>query len=220
MSRAAIYFTDADAWERSRDHAWRYFEIHAGQRMSMFNFFIVLAGFALAGIGATLQASQALSVIGIALGILLSLLSFVFWKLDQRAAFLVKHSETALKEIEEKLLPAAAHIFRDEPTALEIACLEQRPMRRVWTFGRSLRFAFGVMGFIGIAATLLSGLRVAGIVSLEKPEHRPKMQTTSQLQPLAVPSKTTAPTKSDVAVGPSNASLKSAPRPVSAAAGE
>jgi hypothetical protein len=158
------------SWEHARDHAWRYFEIHSGQRMTMFNYFTVFAGLVLAGIGATLQGSPRLSAIGVPLGLLLALLSFVFWKLDQRMSFLVKHSEAAQRLIEEELLPPIARLFQGEAVALAIANTNAASTSKVWTFGRSLRLTFSVMAAVGLTASILSGLRAAGCITLEKQE--------------------------------------------------
>lgn len=165
-----IDVNDENAWERGRDHAWRYFDLHAGQRLTMFNYFTVLAGLTLAGIGATLQAAPSFSMIGILLGLLLALLSFVFWKIDQRVAFMVKHAESAHEFAERKLLPPEMRIFCGEPGAHATAVRSSQLHQRPWTFGKSLRFTFGAMAVIGIAAAILSTLRVTGLVTLEKPE--------------------------------------------------
>jgi len=37
------------------DYAWRYFSLHAGQRIAIFNFFVVLSGLSLPGLAACLQ---------------------------------------------------------------------------------------------------------------------------------------------------------------------
>jgi hypothetical protein len=136
----------------------------------MFNFFTVLAGITLAGIGATLQGAPTFSAIGAVLGMLLALLSFVFWKLDQRVAFLVKHAEQAHEQAEAKLLPPEMRLFCEEPGAHISACQAKPAHRRHWTFGNSLRVTFGAMAAIGLASTVFSGLRLAGVVKLEKPE--------------------------------------------------
>lgn len=53
--------TDAELALNSaaREHAWKYVEIHAGQRMSIFNFFLVLSGLVLAGIAGCLSQGRA-----------------------------------------------------------------------------------------------------------------------------------------------------------------
>ena len=39
---------------RDLEHAWRYFALHAEQRMTVFNFFVASAGLALTGLAWTL----------------------------------------------------------------------------------------------------------------------------------------------------------------------
>ena len=74
------------------------FDLHAHQRMSLFNYFLIASGSVAAGLAASLQRSGLFQILGTGLGALLILISFVFWKLDQRTAFLVKHAEEALTE--------------------------------------------------------------------------------------------------------------------------
>jgi len=168
MTAKAARPTDDEKWERASEHAWRYFEIHAGQRMSMFNYFIVLSGLLLTGIAGTLQASPRLAAIGIALGLLLALLSFLFWKIDQRAAFLVKHAEAAHILAEVALLPVDARLFSNE-AALHAAAAElHKGYRKPWTFGSSLRLAFAVMAAAGLCAALLCAARASGYVDWEQ----------------------------------------------------
>ena len=79
--------------EKEFDHAWRYFELHANQRMTVFNFFLVLVGLVAAGIATSRQGAQTLALLGVFLGLLLAFFSFIFWKLDQRVCFLMKQAE-------------------------------------------------------------------------------------------------------------------------------
>ncbi|WP_067738743.1 hypothetical protein [Novosphingobium naphthalenivorans] len=144
--------------ENASAHAWKYFEIHAGQRLSMFNFFTVFAGLISAGLGATLQGGENVAYIGIFLGMVLVLVSFVFWKIDERAAVLVKHAERTQEWIEAHLLPEQARLFVDEGQTREGSAGSLIP---VWTFGRSLRVTFAGAAVIGLLATGLSGWRLA-----------------------------------------------------------
>lgn len=161
--------SSSEDWRRAHDHAWRYFELHAGQRLTLFNFFTVLTGFATAGIAATLQGSARFSILGVALGALLVLLSFVFWKLDQRAAFLVKHAEAVQKLAEAELLPEAARLVATEPTAFAAAQSADARFRRVWTFGASFRLIFGAAALFGTVSAVLCGFRFAGVVDWNPP---------------------------------------------------
>jgi hypothetical protein len=79
-----------------RDYAWAYFAFHADQRMKTFNFFLIIAGLMTGGITSLLKADGDSRWIW-QLGLSLSILSLVFWKLDQRNKMLVRNGEAALK---------------------------------------------------------------------------------------------------------------------------
>lgn len=132
----------------------------------MFNFFVVLSGFVTAGIGATLQGPPRLAILSIFLGLLLVLMSFVFWKVDQRAAFLVKHAEAACIQIEHQLLPPAAQLFVSEQATFDRAT-DGKGIGPLWTFGRSLRVAFAGVALVGAGASITGGLRATGVISWE-----------------------------------------------------
>lgn len=154
---------DEENWTFASDHAWRYFELHASQRMTVFNFFTVLAGFITAGIGVTFQGSQPFAAAGVALGMLLASLAFIFWKLDQRAAFFVKHAEAA-QAIAERRLPEATRVFTNEPAILSEHRQRSSFFIKPWTFGSSFRLVFLVAAVIGVSASVFSGMRLAGVV--------------------------------------------------------
>lgn len=144
--------------DKAMEHLWRFFALHAQQRVSVFNFFVVLAGVISAAIGGALQAGRPLNVVVIALGLLLPLLSFVFWRLDQRNSDLIKISERALRSGEMACLPDYARIFVREATAgTTNAFAGDSVVQTSWTFRKSFRFIFF---FMGLAGTLASGFAV------------------------------------------------------------
>jgi hypothetical protein len=144
------------------EHAWNYFELHANQRFPLFNFFLVLSGAIAVGLVATLQGNQRFSALGVALGLLLGLVSFVFWKLDQRVSFLIKHGESALSEIEQAFPAHTARLFLLEPQATKNAADRASWWTRHWTYGQAFRLVFVVMGLVGLAGSVLSALRFFG----------------------------------------------------------
>jgi len=151
--------------EAMLEHTWRYFELHANQRMSVFNFFVVMSGALAAGVAASLQGSQKLAGVGIVLGALLPLVSFVFWKLDQRVSFLIKHAESALAEIESSLPAESARLFSLEPTSTTAAKQRANRWVRQWSYGRSFRLIFVVMALFGFGSAVLAGLKFWCVVS-------------------------------------------------------
>ena len=64
--------------ETALNHATKHFEIHAAQRLTAFNFFIVISGAILAAIAASLQKPDEFGLPGAALSLLLVALSFIF----------------------------------------------------------------------------------------------------------------------------------------------
>ena len=136
--------------DKALGHAWAYFTLHANQRITVFNYFVVFAGILCTGLAATLQAPDRFSFIGIALGFILMMLSFLFWKLDQRTSFLIKHAEEIIKIHEPDLAPLVA----DEVGKTSKAKAEDG----LWTYGQVFRAIFIVMALIGIAGAILSAL--------------------------------------------------------------
>lgn len=146
------------------DHAWRYFELHAKQRMSVFNFFLALSGVVAAGLVATLREDHDNPFLGIVFGCLLCIVSFVFWKLDQRVSFLIKHAEAALAECESAYSAESTRLFSTEATrATEVA---DRPFwwARHWTYGKCFRLVYWVMALVGIGGASLAAFRVFGAI--------------------------------------------------------
>jgi len=144
------------------DHTWRYFELHANQRMYIFNFFLVLSGLVAAGLAASFEGKGPLLLIGVVLGLLLALVSFVFWKLDQRVSFLIKNAEIALVELEALFPELRLRLFTEEPRLTQEARSAASLLRRQWTYGHSFRFVFSIMGGVGLLFTILSISRYTG----------------------------------------------------------
>jgi amino acid permease len=83
-----------------RDYAWAYFQLHAGQRLQSFNFFLIVAGLLAGGITNLLKDGGASQWIAAVLGLALTFFSLVFWRLEERTKHLVKNAEKALKYLE------------------------------------------------------------------------------------------------------------------------
>lgn len=87
------------AEEVAGKYAWDYFQYHAGQRQSVFRFYLLLVG------ATTVGYAYAHAVPGIrsAFGVALMIWSFLFWRLDQRSLHLIKLAEATLKKTESRL---------------------------------------------------------------------------------------------------------------------
>jgi hypothetical protein len=137
------------------EHAWRYFALHAQQRMSVFNFFLILSGVVAAGVAACLQRSGPYRLLGVGLGVLLGLVSFVFYKLDQRTSSLIKHSEEAIAELEQSFPNVAARLVFNERHRARITPASGFVLIRLWTYGTAFRSVFAGMAFVGIVGAIL-----------------------------------------------------------------
>lgn len=137
------------------EHAWRYFELHAGQRISMFNFFIVLSGLVCAGLADCMHRTGSFQLVGTGLGILLAFVSFVFWKLDQRTAFFVKLAEDAMTTLEASFPNATTRVVSTERERTSRAAEKKAPIQGIWTYGKAFRLVFATMALIGVGGALL-----------------------------------------------------------------
>lgn len=79
--------------------AWNYYQVHAEQRLIAANFYISIASVLAGALFAVLQSAPTVRVGGL-LGVLLIVLSYVFWKWDRRTSDLIKIAEDALKYFE------------------------------------------------------------------------------------------------------------------------
>ena len=83
-----------------RRQAWDYFALHAQQRLTTVNFYLVMATALTAGAVASFDESFRFPGLRLPTGLLLSLLSFAFWRLDFRNRELIKAAEAALRSFE------------------------------------------------------------------------------------------------------------------------
>lgn len=150
------------------EHAWAYFQLHAQQRITIFNYFVVFSGILATGLAAAIQAPPRLASVGVALGILLSVLSYIFWQIDKRTSFLVKHSEDAIKRHE----PVGAQLVTEE-----VAKTDAAKAQGLWTYGKAFRVIFIIMGIVGLSGAAVSGLRWSGRLTWDEPN------TTQQASP-------------------------------------
>lgn len=136
--------------QRSMEHAWRYFELHAQQRMTVFNFYLAISGLICAGVGVGFQEGERLQLLTSMLGVFLSLVSFLFLKLDQRVSEMIKRAEAALRVIErDHTLPEAALFSRD------LCTMPAQGFFNPWTYGRCFRVAFFTVGIVGVIFAVL-----------------------------------------------------------------
>jgi hypothetical protein len=152
-----------------RKQAWDFFQMQTSQRLTTFNFYIVISSLITTGLTATLKGNQN-PIVVFGLGLALILLSGTFWKLDQRNRDLIHSAEDALKFFEgisqlpdnEGVPHVAKRFLREEYDT------QRKVARRTWRLWRNhykysecfgaVFCSFSVVGFIGVGAALVKWL--------------------------------------------------------------
>ena len=138
-----------------RDYAWKYFTLHADQRLKTFGFYVTLATLITGALLAGLKEAKDWRWLSV-LPFLLTFMTFVFWKFELRNKQLVRNGEAALKHLD-SLLPLES--TGAEPHVLRIFARddylsgqgEGSPQKRRWTYSRCFNavfLVFGITGFI------------------------------------------------------------------------
>ncbi len=84
-----------------RQYIWNYFQVHASQRLTTFNFYILISTVIATGYVVAVK-DGGITILAMVFGIILFVLSFIFWKLDLRNRQLIKNAEEGLKYLEGK----------------------------------------------------------------------------------------------------------------------
>jgi len=96
------------------DIGWKYFQQHAQQRIAYFNFFVVFSVLVTSCLMTTFQEKFEIHYVGIFLGVCQIIISYVFWKIDERNKFLTKHGENLIQKIENKYILAENDLEKEE----------------------------------------------------------------------------------------------------------
>ncbi|EFC1525721.1 hypothetical protein O4O19_004863 [Escherichia coli] len=135
-----------DEFSRASEHIWKYFELHAQQRMTVFNFYIAITGLLAAGIGVTLQQGGKYVLFTSLMGVFVAFISFIFWKLDQRVSILIKNAEIALQDLECQFSNEKLRIITKDNSSN----LLNLGISSSWTYGKCFRISFVIVGLTGV----------------------------------------------------------------------
>ncbi len=92
---------DSEDRKEALDYSWNHFALHAGQRMKVFNFFLIVSGVFLGAFATVKKIAPNTNLIA-SLPLTLSLIAYIFWRLDQRTRALIHIAEEAMKYIEQE----------------------------------------------------------------------------------------------------------------------
>ncbi len=148
--------------------AWEWFQYHASQRLTAFNFFLVIMGALV--VGYSQAAARSSEILGVALGLLGAIVSLAFWALDIRNQELVECGRSVLeraglplqrsimKESENrgqlhKSLPWPVPLWFKEPPAGQFLSATKERGCRWFTHRRWLRLVLLVAFALSVGAT-------------------------------------------------------------------
>jgi hypothetical protein len=155
--------------EELRKQAWEFFQMQTGQRLTTFNYYIAISSLLSTGFVATFKADIDLPYLGSAFGLLLILFSFIFWKLDQRNAGLIKGAEASLKFFEAKAsledkagIPHIAKRFSREEydTNIKKETHSWCFWRNHYSYSQCFRWVFLIFGYGGLVGLCVSVAKV------------------------------------------------------------
>ena len=136
--------------QRLRDYAWKYFALHAEQRMKTFHFYLLLSTVLVGGFINGIKESDNYPLFSV-IGLLLALVSLLFGKLDERNKELVRNGEAALKFLDD--LEGLDNIDK-KPHVLEIFSHDDfsDPKLNKFSYSSFLKLIFCLFGFLGLVA--------------------------------------------------------------------
>lgn len=135
------------------DHAWRHFEFHAKQRLSLFNFCLIWAGLIIAAWSQAITDSEPQPIVAGALGVILAVSALVFWRMDQRNTFLTKMSESVLSAAEASAFEGGPVLFSTDNADAKLKKGLRFLFAPQWSHGQALRVLFVLMGVTGLMGT-------------------------------------------------------------------
>jgi hypothetical protein len=143
----------AAARKEASEYAWKWFQYHAAQRQTVFQFFLAIIGAVLAGYFALTHDGN-ISPLSRLFGVLVLILSFLFWRLDCRGRRLVKIGERYLAQEEQRL---AALLSSNEICFIANADAdkgEYPSLICVHSFRQIYRYIFILIGALGVLVIL------------------------------------------------------------------
>ena len=160
---------DSNELNEMRQYAWQYFLAHAQARLTTFRFYLVFCTILCAGI-LTIVSQKGLPQAAAPLAFILTFLSFVYWKVDQRHKDIVGRAQGALMFLEHSSelpdidsKPHPLKLFTRENSLKR----ERKPFVKTWnpvgflTYSEcvNLVFAMFVLGGVIAGASLLIAWR-------------------------------------------------------------
>ncbi len=152
--------------EENWQQVWNHFQLHATQRMSTFNFFIIISALVTTALVATYQKDFEFTIARYILSSSLIVVSIIFWKLDQRVQYFIHHAEEVLIEVETQMVNQATDyeycpVFKLEAKSTNNKLARDKVWRGIFRENMSysecfvvIYFLFGTIGTAGLIIPL------------------------------------------------------------------
>ncbi len=156
-----------------RRQAWLYFRMHAGQRLTTFNYYILISSVVTTGIFAASLKEHPIPGAPMLLGAFLFVLSGTFWKLDKRNRELIDNAEGALRFFESCTEPKdhagephLAKVFSREEriTTSKRANMSFFTLKRHFTYADCFNVIFLVFAMAGVFGMVFGGIQLLALL--------------------------------------------------------
>lgn len=149
----------SEAHENVQKMAWDYFQLLAQQRVTHFNLFIVFIGAISAAFATQINESVRGNIIACVLSVIEVFLCFIFYKIDQRNKFLIKHTEKVIIQTESYFEEGIPKLFAGEVEST--ASVRKGDMKKLYFFrqlstSQLYNLFYGFFFIIGVLALVLS----------------------------------------------------------------
>jgi hypothetical protein len=149
---------------KQRENLWKYFSQHADQRLKAFNFYLIMSSLFIGGYARLLLSDKEIPAFAI-IPLLLSIISYIFWKLDHRTKLMIKRSEESIivfdRIIAEELPDVISDAEKIKVNIIAYDEAEKSKNRREASYSKCFSFVYliiGVLGLICAWVTLVNGI--------------------------------------------------------------
>lgn len=136
------------------EYATTYFDLHAKQRMTTFNFYLIINAFLITAFVSSYTNEFELPQVRCVISGAGIFISFVFRKLDGRVRDLIHHAENELKILETKN-PAFPQLHSSGPSTSRRHVL-LAPLTNPFSYSQSFCLVFLLFGLLGTAGAAVS----------------------------------------------------------------
>lgn len=147
---------------RGYDKAYENFHLHAKQRIHFFNFFIIISGVLMTTIFTNFFSISINSCLITLVGLTQILISYVFYKFDERNKYLTKHSENIIMQYEEYFTNEKFKLLTSQEEKTVVLRKTEKGSKfflcRQLSFSKLINHMYFAFGLVGLCFAIASHL--------------------------------------------------------------